>query len=142
MEHKHITPVAVLTMHAVTSLLYFQCSMQTNRNIHLFQEKALTSYPTTKHPKHSKFTITDMREKPADLFYCTAQASTFAPRNNFADLGSFAKVFVFCGTCNFLVSYRYKGHHSKHVPVFIPAMLYILIVSTGMSLVCRKTPAL
>ena len=141
MEHKHITPVAVLTMHAVTSLLYFQCSMQTNRNIHLFQEKALiyklshNKAPKTQqiyHYRHARKTSGSF------LLYYTG----VAPRNNFADLGSFAKVFVFCGTCNFLVSYRYKGHHSKHVPVFIPAMLYILIVSTGMSLVCRKTPAL
>ena len=27
-----------------------------------------TNYPAAKHPKHSKFAITDMLEKPADFF--------------------------------------------------------------------------
>ena len=29
--------------------------------------------------KHRKFAITDMREKPAHLIYCTTQTSTLAP---------------------------------------------------------------
>ena len=46
-----------------------------------------TSYPAEKHPKCSKFAITDMRQKLVDFFYCN-------PLNNFANLGSFAKVSV------------------------------------------------
>ena len=38
-----------------------------------------TSNPAAKRLKHSKFAITDMREKPADLFCCTTRASTLAP---------------------------------------------------------------
>ena len=35
--HKHLTSIAVLTVHAKTSLLYtFQRSMQANRNINLW----------------------------------------------------------------------------------------------------------
>ena len=35
-----------------------------------------------------------MRQKSVDIFYCTAWASTLVPRNNFANLGSFATVSV------------------------------------------------
>ena len=35
-----------------------------------------TGYPAAKHPKHSKFAITDMREKPVNFFYCSTRAST------------------------------------------------------------------
>ena len=34
-----------------------------------------TGYPAVKHPKHSKFAIRDMREKPVNLFYCSTRAS-------------------------------------------------------------------
>ena len=37
------------------------------------------SYPTAKHPKHSKFAITDIREKLVNFFYCLTRASTLAP---------------------------------------------------------------
>ena len=41
--HKHLNFIAVLTVHTKTSLLYtFQPSMQANRNINLWQEKAPT----------------------------------------------------------------------------------------------------
>ena len=46
------------------------------------KKRPFTSYPAARHPKHSKFAITDMREKPVG----------FSSRNNFANLGSFAKV--------------------------------------------------
>ena len=35
-----------------------------------------TGYPAAMHPNHSKFAITDMREKPANLFSCSTRAST------------------------------------------------------------------
>ena len=38
-----------------------------------------TCCPTAKHRKHSKFAITDMRQKPVDFVYCTARASTLVP---------------------------------------------------------------
>ena len=59
------------------------------RNYHPF-----TSYLTAKHPKHNKFAITDMRKKPVELFLLCDTGVNFCSRNNFADLGSFAKVFV------------------------------------------------
>ena len=34
------------------------------------------SYPAVKHPKHRKFAVTDMREKPVNFFYCSTRAST------------------------------------------------------------------
>ena len=33
-------------------------------------------YPAVKHPKYSKFAITDIREKPVNFFYCLTRAST------------------------------------------------------------------
>ena len=32
-----------------------------------------TNYPAELHPIRSKFAITDMRQKPVDLFFCTAR---------------------------------------------------------------------
>ena len=34
--HKHLTSMAIFTVHATTSLLYFQRSMQANENINLW----------------------------------------------------------------------------------------------------------
>ena len=64
--HKRITSIAVLTVHAETSLAYtFQRSMQANKNINLWQEKApiyrLSRFKAPK--KHSNIAITDIREK-------------------------------------------------------------------------------
>ena len=49
--------------------------MQANRN-YIYAKRPFTSYPAVKHPEHSKFAITDMREKSVDFFYCTTRAST------------------------------------------------------------------
>ena len=49
-----------------------------------------TSYPTAKHPKRSKFPITNMREKPVGFFI---EWHEFSAHNNFDTLGSFEKVF-------------------------------------------------
>ena len=35
-----------------------------------------SEYPAAKHPKHRKFAITDIREKPVNFFYNAARAST------------------------------------------------------------------
>ena len=51
-------------------------------------------YACKRHPKHIKFAVTNIREKPADLFPCTTRASTLAPTIILQTLGSFAKVFV------------------------------------------------
>ena len=67
------------------------------------QMRPFTRYLAAKHPKHCKFDITDMRQKPVDFFYCTARASTLSSRNNFANLGFFAKVSVPVKIYNFLV---------------------------------------
>ena len=36
-----------------------------------------TGYTSVKHPKHSKFTIANIQEKPVNFFYCSTRASTF-----------------------------------------------------------------
>ena len=73
-----------------TSLFYtFQRSIKLIE-IYVYARKKHPSsgYPAAKHPKHSKFAITDIREKPVNLFYCSTRASTFA------NSGSCAKVSV------------------------------------------------
>ena len=35
-----------------------------------------TGYPAVKHPKQSKFAITDIREKPVNFFCCSTRTST------------------------------------------------------------------
>ena len=63
--------------------------MQANRNIHQCQEKRLyTGYPAAKHPKHSKFAITDTHRKTSGLFLLC----DFSSGKKIANLGFFAKV--------------------------------------------------
>ena len=51
--------------------------MQANKNINQGRKKhLLTGYPAAKHPKHSNFAITDMREKPVNFFCCSTWVST------------------------------------------------------------------
>ena len=81
-KHWRLTFLAVFTVRPKTSLLYiFQRSIQANRNINLWQEKRpFSGYPAVKHPKHSKFAITGIREKPVNFSCC----STWAPTLVFA----------------------------------------------------------
>ena len=44
--------------------------------IYARKKHPFTSYPVTKHPKHSRFAIIDIREKPVNFFYCSTRAST------------------------------------------------------------------
>ena len=52
-----------------------------------------TSYPAAKHPKQQN-AVTDIRLKPEDFFYWRCMNAYFSSHNNFANLGSFAKVSV------------------------------------------------
>ena len=59
-EHRHGSSVASLECTGVTKSIIY---------IIMRKEKQLfTSYPAAKRPKHSKFAITDMQEKPAFFF--------------------------------------------------------------------------
>ena len=69
-------------MHVVTSLLYIYFNdLYKPIEIYIYARKKhpFTSYPASKHPKHSEFAITDMREEPVDFLYCTRRASTLVP---------------------------------------------------------------
>ena len=58
-------------------------------------KKHLSSgYPAAKHPKHSKFAITDIREKPVNFFLLFNTGVDLGLRNNFANSGSFAKASI------------------------------------------------
>ena len=64
-----------LNFHALTSQLYIiMCKVKA----------PIYKFSSAKRPKHSEIAmaiiaITDTREKPADLLYCTTWASTLAP---------------------------------------------------------------
>ena len=44
--------------------------------VYVIKKHPSSGYPAAKHPKHSKFAITDIREKPVNFFYCSTRAST------------------------------------------------------------------
>ena len=68
--------------------------MEVNRKYIYVSEKAPIYMSHSKAPKSSKFSITNIREKPVDFFYSTERALTLAPEIIFTNLGSFAKVSV------------------------------------------------
>ena len=58
----------------------------------------LKGYPAAKHPKHSKFAISDIREKPVNFFYCSTRASTLVSAITFiiqVPLQKFPFLFMF-----------------------------------------------
>ena len=59
-----------------------------------------------KAPKHSKFAITNIREKPVDFFLLPNTGGDFSLRNNFANSGSLAKVSVPVHNYNSLVIHK------------------------------------
>ena len=68
--------------------------MQANRNMERARKKhPFTSYPAAKHPKQQN-AVTDIRLQPEDFFYWRCMNAYFSSHNNFANLGSFAKVSV------------------------------------------------
>ena len=100
--NKHLTPVAVLAMHAVTSLLYFHQSMQANRNIHLYQEKALIyKLPCSKASKRTNLLweiIYRPTRKNQWTFLWRPTEVNSSSRNNFAKLRFLCKVSVTVGS--------------------------------------------
>ena len=62
--------------------------------IYARKKHPFASYPAAKHPKHSKFAIYRHTTKNSELFLLFNTGVDFSLRNNFANLGFFAKVFV------------------------------------------------
>ena len=58
--------MAVFTVHAKNESIIVQRSMQANKNSR--KKHPFAGYPAVKHPKHNKFTITDIRIKPVNFF--------------------------------------------------------------------------
>ena len=88
--------MAVFTVHAKTSLLYtFQRSMEANRNINLWQEKApIYMLSRSKAPKTQQICHYKHTRKTSELFLLFNAGVDFSLRNNFANSGSFTKVSV------------------------------------------------
>ena len=76
-KHKHLTSIAVLTVHAKKSLLYtFQRSMQANKNINLWYEKApIYKLSRRKAPKTQQVFHYKHTRKTSGLFHCSTRAS-------------------------------------------------------------------
>ena len=94
--HKRCTSIAVLTVHAETSLLYtFQWSMKANRNINLWWEKA-PIYKLSRRKALKTQQICHYRHaaKTKWLFLVGDTSVGFNTCNNFVNLGSFAKVSI------------------------------------------------
>ena len=94
--HKHLTSIAVFTVHAETSLLYtFQQFMQANRIINLWQEKAsIYKLSGSKAPKTQQTCHYRHTRKTGEFFSLFNTGVDFSLRNSFANSGSFAKVSV------------------------------------------------
>ena len=104
--HKHLTSMTVFTVHAKTSLLYILsndlCKL-IETYIYARKKHPFTGYPAVKHPKHGKFAITDMRQKPVNLFLLHSTGVDFSLRNNFANSGYFTEVSVLVHNYNSLI---------------------------------------
>ena len=77
------------------------------------------NYQAAKHPKHSKFAITDMQQKSVDFFllYCTG--IDFSACENFANLSFSAKVSV---PVQSIIPWLYSDHFlelSSHSVVLV-----------------------
>ena len=82
-KHRHGNPVTSLKCAPVNQLIIYITMHKQKASIYkLSRSKAL---------KHGKFRLTDIQEIPFS-WYC--MSVDFSSRNNFANLGSFAKVFV------------------------------------------------
>ena len=96
-EHKHQTPVAVLIMHVITSLLYIffnNLCRPIGKYIYLSEKALICMFSRSNAPKYSKFSVTNAGKKNSWLFLWHCKGVDFSPRNNFANFGSFAKVSV------------------------------------------------
>ena len=67
-EQKHDNQVASLSVHANFK--------ESNIYVTMHKEKAPIIMHRSKAPKHSKFSVTDIREKPVDLFNATTRTLT------------------------------------------------------------------
>ena len=57
-------------------LSQFSLCKPTETYIYARKKHPFASYSAAKHLKHSKFAITNIREKPVNFFYCSTRAST------------------------------------------------------------------
>ena len=95
-RNNRLTSVAILTVLAETGLLFtFQKSMQANRNINLRQVKArIYKLSRRKAPKTQQVCHYSHATKTSGLILLYDTGAGFISGNNFANLGSFAKVSV------------------------------------------------
>ena len=78
---KKLDTVAEVKHRYANSVASLECASVTKSIIYIIMRKEapFTIYPAAKRPKHSKFAITNLQEKPGSFFCCTTWASTLAP---------------------------------------------------------------
>ena len=94
--HKYFASIAALTVHLEMSLLYtLERSIQANRNINLWYEKALIyMLSRRKAPKTQQICYYTHATKTSGPFLLNGRGVGFNSRNNLANLGSFAKFLI------------------------------------------------
>ena len=97
--HEHWTSIAVLTVHAESSLLFYYmlfndlCKL-IEIQIYGRKKHPFTSYPAEKHPKMEQICYYRHATKTSGLFLLYDTGVGFNSRDNFANLDFFAKVSV------------------------------------------------
>ena len=101
---KHLTSIAVMTVHAKTSLYPFRRSMNANRNVNLWKEKTpIYRLFRSKAPKTQQICHYKRTRKTSEFFLLFNAGVNFSIRNNFANSGPFAKVSVLVHIYNSLL---------------------------------------
>ena len=67
--------------------------------------------------KKNQSAITDMRQKPVDFFLLYNTGVNFSSRNNFAHLGSFAKICISAQSINSLPAPKSEKSYQILVPM-------------------------
>ena len=85
------------------SVIYFTNPCKPKEaDIYARKKHPFVSYPAAKHPNASNLQLQTYEKNQWTLFNNTARASSLSSRNNFQNLGSFAKVSVPVKNYNFL----------------------------------------
>ena len=95
------------------------------------RKKAICKLSRSKAPKRIKLAVTDIRQKPVDLFYWQRTGVDFSSRNIFPNLGFSAKVSVPIKIYNSLllapfISYTIIYHHTIYRDILVYSNLKLV----------------
>ena len=123
-------------MHAVTSLLsnFTDLCKPIKTYIYARKKHPFASYPAAKHPKHSKFVITDIREKPVSFFHCSTRAPTLVSAIILltqVPLQKFRFLFIFIIPCS-------KSNKTRELSSLVRQLLIYLLPHNISEVVSKK----